>query len=70
MTRQTVANNLVNTRERHIDLVFGYYDDFYSRAPDSAGVEFWVDQLERNVLDDTGVAEALLVTPEYLNQNA
>jgi hypothetical protein len=60
----------VSSRERYLGLVFDYYDDFYSRLPDSAGVEFWVDQLNRNLLDDTGVAEALLITPEYFNRNA
>jgi len=70
MTRATVADALVNTRERYLGLVFNYYDDFYSRLPDSQGVEFWVSQLTGNVLDDRAVAEALLVTTEYLNQDA
>ncbi len=70
MTREMVADALVNTRERYLGLVFDYYDEFYSRLPDGGGIEFWVDQLTRDVLDDRGVAEALLITPEYLNQDA
>jgi|GEM_PF-2265640 len=70
MTREMVADALVNTRERYIGLVFDYYDEYYGRLPDGEGVEFWVDQLTRDLLDDRGVAEALLITPEYLNQDA
>jgi hypothetical protein len=67
LTQGDVAQMLVDTRERHLQLVDSYYEDFLNRQPDSEGLFFWTGQLDDNLLDDQAVAQMLLATPEYFS---
>jgi hypothetical protein len=64
-TRSQVAQSLVNTNERHQNLVTSYYLTFLRRFPDSNGFAFWVNQLNSGLFNDQGVALALLNSLEY-----
>ena len=66
-TRSQVARGLVDTVERHQNLVTSYYLTYFRRFPDSNGLAFWTDQLNRKIFSDAGVAQALLATFEYQN---
>jgi hypothetical protein len=65
-----VARGLVNSHERHLNVVQFYYVEFLNRQPDAGGLSFWVAQLDTGALDDEGVISALLATPEYFNHQA
>jgi hypothetical protein len=66
-SRSQVAQSLVNTNERHQNLVTSYYLTFLRRFPDSNGFAFWTNQLDRGLFNDQGVALALLNSLEYSN---
>lgn len=65
-----VARALVNSHERHLNVVQSYYVEFLNRQPDAAGLTFWVAQLDTGALDDEGVISSLLATPEYFSHFA
>jgi hypothetical protein len=62
-----VAQDGLNSNERHLQLVDSYYQLFFNRQADPGGRTFWTSQLDQGKLSDRGVAVALMATPEYFN---
>lgn len=65
LTRAAVASSLVSGDQYEQVFVTAAYEDFLHRAPDAAGLSFWVSQMGRGETDERINAE-LLASPEYL----
>lgn len=63
-----IVRSLIDSHERHLNLVDSYYQSYLDRQPDLGGRGFWTEQLDRKIMSDAAVAIALLSTPEYFGR--
>jgi hypothetical protein len=64
MSRGSVAFAMLSSSEYRSILIGGYYETFLGRAPDSAGLSFWMAQLSAGVSDNS-VLSGILGSPEF-----
>jgi hypothetical protein len=73
--RASVIAAFLNSPEYLRHFVSCVYESFLQRAPDEAGLQFWVQQLgspgspsgAANRMDEQAVAASILSSPEYIN---
>jgi hypothetical protein len=67
-TRLQVFEGFINSRELHLKLIDSFFSDFLNGAPDTAGL-MWVDKLDHGLVNQQFVAEAILSSQEFINDN-
>ena len=67
MSRLQVVQGISNSPEHFADEVTDFYQTLLGRAPDTAGLQNWVQQLESGMREEQ-VAFYFLTSPEYLSQ--
>lgn len=61
-----VAHGITHSNESYTNFITQAYNDFLNRAPDAAGLSFWLGSMASGAVTDEGLEAQLIGSPEYI----
>jgi hypothetical protein len=66
-TPAQLVQSLMASHERHLQLVDGFYQEYFNRKADKGGETFWTGELDKSARTQENVEIELLSSVEYYN---